>query len=96
MPTKTVDPTTAIADVFVTSIKQGQELAAAGLGAWVDFAGKAFAVPSFDTLPSGVPSVDPKEIIEVSFGFAEEFLATQKQLATKLVDAVSPKPVKTV
>jgi len=94
-PTKSADPTTAITDVFVTSIKQGQELAVAGVSAWVDFAGKAFTMPSLDSLPSGFPAVDPQEIIDVSFGLAEEVLATQKQLATKIIEAVTPKPVKT-
>jgi hypothetical protein len=96
MPTKTADPTSAITDVFVTSIKQSQELAAAGLSAWVDFAGKAFAMPSLDSLPAGFAVVDPKEIIDVSFGLAEEVLATQKQLASKLVDAVIAQTTKTV
>jgi hypothetical protein len=94
MATKTADPTAVITDVFVTSIKQGQELAAASVGAWVDFAGKAFTMPpmpSFDSLPT----VDPQELIDMSFGFAEEVLATQKQLAQKVLEVVAPKPVKT-
>jgi len=101
MATKTADPTAAITDAFVSSLKQGQELAAASYTAWVDFAGKAFAMPSmpsFDSFPGfdSLPVVDAQEIIEVSFGFAEEVLATQKQFATKVLEVVLPKPVKTV
>ena len=95
MPTKTADPTEAITDMFVTSIKQSQELAVAGVSAWVDFAGKAFTMPSLDALPAGFPTVDPQELIDVSFGLAEEILATQKQLASKLLEAVTPQPAKT-
>ncbi|MFI5046181.1 MAG: hypothetical protein ACHQIG_03880 [Acidimicrobiia bacterium] len=94
MPTKTTEPTAVITELFVTGIKQSQELAAAGVSAWVDFAGKAFTMPSVDALPAGFPTVDPQEIIDVSFGLAEEVLATQKQLVTKVLEAVTPKPAK--
>jgi hypothetical protein len=95
MATKTADPTAVITDMFVTSLKQGQELAVAGVSAWVDFAGKAFTMPSMPTFDT-LPTVDAQELIDVSFGFAEEVLATQKQLATKMLEVVVPKPVKTV
>jgi hypothetical protein len=93
MATKTADPTAVITDVFVTSLKQGQELAAAGVTAWVDFAGKALTLPAMPSLDA-VPTIDPQELIDVSFGLAEEILATQKQLATKVLEVVAPKPVK--
>ena len=94
MPTKTADATSAITDVFVTTIKQSQDLATTGLNAWVELAGKTFAMPSMDALPFAEVLPNPREVIEVSFGFAEEVLATQKELATKLVDAVAPKAPK--
>lgn len=94
MPAKTTDATSAITDAFVTTIKQSQELATTGFNAWVDLAGKTFTMPSLDALPFAEVVPNPREVIDVSFGFAEELLATQKELATKLVDAVAPKPVK--
>ena len=39
---------------------------------------------------------NPKDVLDVTYGFAEELLATQKDLAYKLVDAMTikaPKPV---
>jgi hypothetical protein len=93
MPTKTADPAAAITDVFVTSIKHGQELAAAGVDAWVEFAGKAFTMPTMPSLDA-LATVDPKEILDVGFGFAEEVLATQKQLATKMLEVVVAKSAK--
>ena len=96
MPTKTADATTAITDVFVSNLKQSQELAASSINAWVDLAGKSFTMPSFDALPSGFPVVDARELVDLSFGFAEEVLATQKALASKIVDALAPKAPKSV
>jgi hypothetical protein len=93
MPTKTADPTSALTDAFVTTLKQSQELAASSINAWIDLAGKTFSLPSlpsFDGLNASVVP-DPRDVIEVSFGFAEELLATQKELAVKFVDAVAPK-----
>jgi hypothetical protein len=93
MATKTADPTALITDVFVTSIKQGQELATAGVNAWVDVAGKAFAMPPMPSFDA-VPAVDPQELVDLGFAFAEELLATQKQFATKVLEVVVPKPAK--
>lgn len=95
MPTKTADTTTAITDAVVTSIKQSQELAATGFNAWVDFAGKNFAMPSMESLPFADAMPNPREVLDVTYGFAEELLATQKDLAYKIVDALAfkaPKP----
>ena len=77
------------------TIKQGQDLATSSINAWVDLAGKTFTMPSLDSLPIAFPVANPREVVEVSFGFAEELLATQKELATKLVDAVAPKTTQT-
>jgi hypothetical protein len=96
VPAKTADATTAVTDAFVNTIKQSQELATTGLTAWIDLAGKTFATPSFDALPFADAMPNPREVIDVSFGFAEELLATQKELAVKLVDAVAPLASKAV
>ena len=90
MPTKTADATSAVTDALVSTIKQSQELATTGFNAWIDLAGKTFAMPSLDALPFAEAVPNPREVIDVSFGFAEELLATQKELAIKLVDAIAP------
>jgi hypothetical protein len=90
MATKTEDPTALVTDTVLASMKQGQELAFSGLSAWAELAGKAFALPSLETLPMMASVPSPKEFIEASFGFAEELLASQKELAIKLVDTMTP------
>jgi hypothetical protein len=92
--TKTADPTAVITDAFVSGVKQSQELAFSGISAWVELAGKAFTIPELESLPFADALPKPKELIESSFGFAEELLSTQKDFAIKLVDAVAP-PKKT-
>jgi len=91
MPTKTSDATNAFTEAIVTSVKQGQELAFNGISAWVDLTGKAFALPKTDSLPFASALPNPRELVEASFGFAEELLATQKEFAFRLVDAVAAK-----
>ena len=81
----------AFTDAVIASVKQSQELATSGINVWVDLAGKTFTVPSLDALPFADPVPNPSDVVEASFGFAEELLATQKELATKVVDAVAPK-----
>ncbi len=91
MPTKTTDATAAFTDAIVSSVKQGQELAVNGISAWADATGKAFTLPKSDAFPfvDSLPSA--REFVEASFGFAEEMLATQKEFALKVVEAVAPK-----
>jgi hypothetical protein len=91
MPTKTADATSAITDAFVTSVKQGQELAFSGITAWVDLTSKAFSLPKAEGLPFADAIPNPREIVEAGFGFAEELLATQKEFAVKLVDSIAAK-----
>ena len=96
MPTSTnttspQDVTNAFTEAIVSSVKQGQDLAFSGISAWVDLTGKAFPLPKADSLPFASAIPNPREFIEASFGFAEELLATQKEFAIKLADAVSPR-----
>jgi hypothetical protein len=91
MPTKTADAAGAFTEAIVSSVKQGQELAFSGISAWVDLTGKAFTLPKTDSLPFASTLPNPREFVEASFGLAEELLATQKEFAIKLVDAVAPK-----
>jgi len=85
------DVTGAFTDAIVSSVKQGQELAFSGISAWVDLTSKAFSLPKSEALPFATSIPSPREFVETSFGLAEELLATQKEFAIKLADAVSPK-----
>jgi hypothetical protein len=91
MPTKTTDATSALTDAIVSGVKQSQELAFSGITAWVDLTGKAFAAPKAEAMPFMESMPNPREIVEASFGLFEELLATQKEFAFKLVDAVATK-----
>lgn len=91
MAPKTADATTAITDAFVAGIKQSQDLAVTSFNAWAEFAGKNFTMPSLDTAPFVDALPKPKDVLDVTYGFAEEFLATQKDFAYKLVDAIAVK-----
>jgi hypothetical protein len=90
MPSKTADPTAVFTDAVIAGVKQGQELAYSGLTLWVDFAGKAFTLPELDALPLVDQLPSPKAVVESGFGFAEELLATQKDFAIKVLEAVTP------
>jgi hypothetical protein len=91
MPSKTADPTTVFTDAFIAGVKQTQELAFSGITAWLDLAGQGFKMPELESLPFIDSVPNPTEMIETSFGFAEELLSTQKDFAIKLIGAVSPK-----
>ncbi len=91
MPTKTTDATSALTEAIVSGVKQSQELAFSGITAWVDLTGKAFTAPKTEALPFIESMPNPREMIEASFGLFEELLATQKEFAIKVVDAVAPK-----
>ena len=91
MPTKTTDPTAVLTDALLSGMKQTQELALSGVSLWTDVAGKAFALAPFDALPGAFSLPNPREVVETSFGFAEEILATQKDFAVKFIETVTPK-----
>jgi len=91
MATKTSDPTAVFTDAILAGVKQSQELEFSGISLWIDFAGKAFTLPELDSLPFVDQLPSPKDVVESSFGFAEELLGTQKDFAIKVVDAVTPK-----
>jgi hypothetical protein len=90
MATKTSDPTAVFTDAILAGVKQSQELAFSGISLWIDFAGKAFTLPELDSLPFVDQLPSPKDVVESSFGFAEELLGTQKDFAIKVVDAMAP------
>ena len=72
---------------ILATIKQGQELALAGVELWASTIapltkGQQISVP-FET-----PA--PKDVVASSFGFAEQLLATQKKFAEQIVAASAP------
>jgi hypothetical protein len=93
MATKTAEPSAVFTDAVIAGVKQTQEMAYSGITMWMDLAGKVFTMPEMDSLPA-MPFVDslpsPKAMVESSFGFAEELLATQKDFAIKVVETVTP------
>jgi hypothetical protein len=91
MPSKTADPTTVFTDALIAGVKQTQELAYSGLTAWVELAGKGFTMPELDALPFVDTLPSAKELVETSFSFAEELLATQKDFAIKVIGTITPK-----
>jgi hypothetical protein len=90
MPAKTADPTAVFTDAVIAGVKQSQEVAFSGISLWMDFAGKAFSLPELESVPFVDQLPDPKAVVESSFSFAEELIATQKDFALKVVDAVTP------
>jgi hypothetical protein len=77
-------------DAVIAGVKQSQEVAFSGISLWADFAGKAFSLPELESLPFVDQLPDPKAVVESSFGFTQELLATQKDFALKVVDALTP------
>lgn len=82
--------TEAVQDQVLSAIKMGQTAIVEGVRTWTDTVGsiapeglKIESVPGLDSLP------DPKELMSVSFGFAEALLNTQKEFAQNLLAAAS-------
>jgi hypothetical protein len=79
--TATAKPTDLLA-----SIKQGQELTLRGIDALIDATTKALEAAPLDTAAYREYLPDPKAVLSAGFGFADEIIARQKALVTKLVD----------
>lgn len=82
--------TEAAQDQVLSALKMGQTAIVEGVRTWADTVGsvtpeslKLDSVPGFDSLP------DPKDLMNVSFGFAQELLNTQKEFAQNLLAAAN-------
>jgi hypothetical protein len=77
------------AESMVGMVAQGQKLVADSIGRWIDATSEPFggAIASMD--PFG-GLFDPRRLTEESFRLAEEVLASQKQFALKLIEAMMP------
>ncbi len=84
--TKTANPVTTVSDAFSASIKQSQDLFTSGINAWAEVAGKAFPKTGVPTLGFGDQLPSAKELVDASYGFLEELVAAQKELAYKLLE----------
>ncbi len=78
--------TTDTSTDFLAMIKQGQELTLRGIDALIEATTKALTVSPLDAVPFREYLPDPKQALATGFGFADEIIARQKELATKLVD----------
>ncbi|MDE0117219.1 MAG: hypothetical protein OXT07_11435 [bacterium] len=82
--------TEAMQDQVLSALKLGQTAIVEGVRTLTDTVGsvtpenlKVDAIPGLDSLP------DPKELVSVSFGFAEALLNTQKEFAQNLLAAAN-------
>ena len=82
--------TEAVQEQVLSALKMGQTAIIEGVRTFTDTVGsitpesmKLDSVPGLDSLP------DPKELMNVSFGFAQELLNTQKVFAQNLLAAAS-------
>ncbi|WP_419847207.1 hypothetical protein [Candidatus Poriferisocius sp.] len=82
--------TEAVQEQVLSALKMGQTAIVEGVRTFTDTVGsitpeslKLDSVPGLDSLP------DPKELMSVSFGFAQELLNTQKEFAQNLLAAAT-------
>ncbi|MCY3576258.1 MAG: hypothetical protein OXH53_02980 [bacterium] len=82
--------TEAVQEQVLSALKMGQTAIVEGVRTLTDTVGsvtpeslKVDAIPGLDSLP------DPKELMNVSFGFAEALLNTQKEFAQNLLAAAN-------
>ena len=71
----------------LATIKQGQEIALAGIELWASSVAPLAKSPK---VPAAFETPAPKDVVANSFGFAEQLLASQKAFAEKVVAASAP------
>jgi len=82
--------TTTVSEAFVASITQAQDLTTRGIDAWSSLASKAPARPSLGSLPFSDQLPTPTQVVDSTFEVVEAIVASQKQIAGKLVGAAEP------
>ena len=82
--------TEAVQEQVLSALKMGQTAIVEGVCTWAETVGsitpeslKLDSVPGLDFLPN------PKEMMNTSFGFAQELLNTQREFAQNLLAAAS-------
>jgi hypothetical protein len=69
-------------------VAQGQKFVADSISRWIDMTSGPFGTPLGSLDSVGV--FDPRHLVEEGFRLAEELLASQKQFALKLAEAMMP------
>jgi hypothetical protein len=88
--TKIDSTTKAAQDKTLEAIKQGQTVIVEAVAAWAKATEKALpALPALPTLPA-LDFPKPEELLQTSFDFYGEVLATQRKFATDLLAAAAP------
>ena len=82
-----VELSQAAQEQILATIKQGQELALAGVELW---ASAVAPLAKGQQLPVPFETPAPKDVVANSFGFAEQLLASQKTFAEQIVAASAP------
>ena len=94
MPTNTSSPQTAVQEITETVQQQVLDAIRFGQDTTID-AVKSLVevvqpyVPDLVKLPY-LRDVEPKQVVEATFGFVEKILETQKEFVTNLLAAVKP------
>jgi hypothetical protein len=85
---RSVQETTHGVESMVGIVAQGQKFVADSISRWIDMTSGPFGAPLASMDSVGV--FDPRHLVEASFRLAEEVLASQKQFALKLAEAMTP------
>jgi hypothetical protein len=88
MPTTITEYTQAVQERTLDAVRQGQDAIVGAVGAWAQAVESAIpATPAFP-YADGIPSA--QELIETSFGFAEQLLKAQRAFAENVLAAAAP------
>jgi len=88
MPSTVTEYTLAAQEQTLSAIKQSQQVVVEAVRTWAKSIEKA--VPEAPAVPYAEQLPTPLEVLETSFGFAEQLLRTQKEFAENLLAATSP------
>jgi len=91
MPATLTDYTQQAQEQTLKVIRDSQEGMVEAVRAWARAIEKAApAVPEIPALPLADEFPSPKEIVETSFGFAEQLLQAQRQFVGSVLTAAAP------
>jgi hypothetical protein len=79
---------TGLEDQVLETVKQGQEAVVKAVRTWAD-ASKNL-IPDLPPLPFADQLPNTSEILENAFAFADKLLASQREFASAILDAVKP------
>ena len=91
MPATLTDYTQQAQEQTLKLIRDSQEGVVEAVRAWATAIEKAVpAVPELPALPLADEFPSPKEIVDTSFGFAEQLLQAQRQFVENVLTAAAP------